>query len=113
MSRNFKTRDATGPTPEEALRLASQVAPTAPPAVLAAPAFPAAPAAPPAPPPEPMGVLSQRFTETTLLAIARAAKQRGTTQKRLIAEALRAAGVPVAPADLADRAPPRRRGDEV
>ncbi|WP_270933477.1 hypothetical protein [Falsiroseomonas oryzae] len=58
-------------------------------------------------------VLSHRFREGTLLAIARVAKERGLTQKQLIARALLEAGVPVMEADLEDRTPVRRRRDEV
>ncbi len=59
------------------------------------------------------GVMSYRFHEETLLSIARVAKERGVTQKRVINAALEAVGVKVHPADWATRPPPRRRMDEV
>ncbi len=55
-------------------------------------------------------MLSVRLTETTLEALANFAIERGTTQRRVIAEALAAHGVIVAARDLEDRPPPRRRG---
>jgi hypothetical protein len=50
-------------------------------------------------------MLAQRFTEPTLDSLARVAREKGLTQKQLIAQALAAAGVQVHPEDLRDRTP--------
>ena len=55
-------------------------------------------------------MLSVRLTEATLEALADYAHQQGTTQRRVIAEALASRGIHVAARDLEDRPPPRRRG---
>lgn len=55
-------------------------------------------------------MLSVRLTEATLDALADYALQKGTTQRRVIAEALASRGIQVAGRDLEDRPPPRRRG---
>lgn len=55
-------------------------------------------------------MLSVRLTEATLEALAAYAIDHGTTQRQVIAEALAARGVRVAPRDLKDRPQPRRRG---
>jgi hypothetical protein len=55
-------------------------------------------------------MLAQRFAEPTLDSLARIAREKGLTQKQLIAQALVAAGVEVHPEDLRDRTPVRRRG---
>jgi hypothetical protein len=55
-------------------------------------------------------MLSVRMTEATLEALAAYALQKGTTQRRVIAEALAKHGVGVAAGDLVDRPLPRRRG---
>lgn len=72
------------------------------------------PAPPPARPydPEDNSVLSHRFREASLMAIARAAKARGMTQKQLLSFALTSIGVELHPADMGVRAPARRRMDE-
>ena len=56
-------------------------------------------------------MLSVRLTEATLEALADYALQQGTTQRRVIAEALASHGIQVAGRDLEDRPPPRRRGN--
>jgi predicted DNA-binding protein len=55
-------------------------------------------------------MLSVRMTEETLEALASYAVQNGTTQRRIIAEALAKHGLPVAARDMEDRPLPRRRG---
>ena len=55
-------------------------------------------------------MLSVRMTEATLEALASYALGHGTTQRRVIAEALAKHGVRVAARDLQDRPLPRRRG---
>jgi hypothetical protein len=91
--------------PEDAVRIARETAPHQPPALAAAPAqmMPAAGKVTSA-------MLAQRFTEPTLDSLARVAKERGLTQKQLIAQALAAVGVEVHAEDLRDRTPARRRG---
>jgi len=49
-----------------------------------------------------------RFRQSSIRALAAAARERGQTQKQVIAHALKAAGVPVAAADLEDRTPRRQ-----
>lgn len=95
--------------PEEAVRIARETAPHQPPAQATA-----APAMAPAPAPATKAstaMLAQRFTEPTLDSLARVAREKGLTQKQLIAQALVVAGVAVHPEDLRDRTPARRRGD--
>jgi Fe2+ or Zn2+ uptake regulation protein len=55
-------------------------------------------------------MLSVRMMEETLEALATYAHDRGTTQRRVIAEALVKHGVRVSARDLQDRPLPRRRG---
>jgi hypothetical protein len=55
-------------------------------------------------------MLSVRMTEATLEALAAHALGKGTTQRRVIAEALAKHGVNVAARDLEERPLPRRRG---
>jgi hypothetical protein len=106
--RELKSR-AAPIDPDEAVRIARETAPHQPPAM-------AAPATlvqvPPSPASSRMAtaMLAQRFTEPTLDNLARVARERGLTQKQLIAQALVAAGVDVHPEDLRDRTPARRRG---
>lgn len=50
------------------------------------------------------------MTEGTLEALARFAIEKGTTQRRVIAEALAKHGVQVSSHDLEERPQPRRRG---
>jgi hypothetical protein len=95
--------------PDEAVRIARETAPHQPPALAAAPALVQVS-------PSPVvskvvsAMLAQRFTEVTLDNLARVARERGLTQKQLIAQALAAVGVEVHPDDLRDRTPARRRG---
>ena len=90
------TRQA--PSPEEMLRIAGAAAPQQPSAVAQSEGA------------DKSAMLSVRLTETTLEALANYALQHGTTQRRVIAEALASRGIQVAARDLEDRPPPRRRG---
>lgn len=97
--KNLKSTRATpAVSPEEMLRIAGTAAPQQPPAVASGEGSAKA------------AMLSVRMTEATLEALARFALEHGTTQRRVIAEALAAHGVRVAARDLEDRPPPRRRG---
>ena len=95
--------------PDEAVRIARETAPHQPPAMAATPA-------PGQVPPSPASsrvataMLAQRFTELTLDSLARVAREKGLTQKQLIAQALTSVGVEVHSEDLRDRTPARRRG---
>jgi hypothetical protein len=90
----LKPRAGTRPLPEEVLKVAAEAAPRQPPAVLEQP--------------DKATTLNLRVRASTIRALARAAKERGLTQKQVIAEALQAAGIAVAHADLEDRTPRRR-----
>jgi hypothetical protein len=85
-------------TPEEMLRAAGHAAPQQPPAVGNPERA------------DKSAMLSVRMMEATLEALASYALEQGTTQRRVIAEALARYGVRVAAKDLQDRDPPRRRG---
>jgi uncharacterized protein (DUF1778 family) len=52
--------------------------------------------------------LNLRVRESTVAALAAAARDRGLTMKQVVCQALAQAGVDVAPADLEDRTPRRR-----
>lgn len=95
------TRPTPLASPQDMLRIADVAAPQQPPAVLSA---------------EGSGksaMLSVRMTEATLEALASYALTHGTTQRRVIAEALAAYGIRVAARDQEDRPQPRRRGGRV
>lgn len=92
--KNLKPR--ARPTPEEALAIAAETAPTQPPAKVSAS--------------DRLTTLNMRLRETSINAILTAAKSRGLTMKQLVAHALAETGVPIAPADLEDRTPRRRTG---
>jgi hypothetical protein len=98
MARTLKTRTLS---PDEAVRIASSVAPELPPATL--------PSVSAQPVPDKPGMLSVRLMESSLTALARAARDQGVTQRQVVAKALAAAGVTIAQADLEDRPAPRRR----
>ena len=85
---------APRPSPEEALRVASAAAPAQPPAQMRASDRPT--------------TLNLRVRESTVAALAAAARARGLTMKQVVCQALADAGVEVAPADLEDRTPRRR-----
>lgn len=63
--------------------------------------------------PQRQSVLSHRFREGSLMAIARMAKERGLTQRQVLVQVLVAFGVPIMPEDQGKRPPLRRRQDEV
>ena len=90
--KNLKPRNR--PTPEEALAIATQTAPSQPPAKVA--------------PTDRLTTLNMRLRETSITAILATAKSRGLTMKQLVAHALAESGVEIAPADLEDRTPRRR-----
>ena len=96
----MKTLKSTRPviTPEEMLRAAGHAAPQQPPAVANADGE------------DKSAMLSVRMMESTLEALAIYTLDNGTTQRRVIAEALAKYGVRVAARDLEDRPLPRRRG---
>lgn len=81
--------------PEEALRISAQEAPTLPPARVEAQ--------------DRSTTLNLRLRTSTVDAIAAHAKERGLTQKQLVMRALADAGVDIAPEDLEDRTPRRKR----
>jgi hypothetical protein len=95
--KNLKSTRATL-TPDEMLRAAGSAAPRQPPAVAKMDT------------PDKAAMLSVRMMEGTPEALARFALERGTTQRRVIADALAVHGARVSPADLRDRPQPRRRG---
>ncbi len=88
----FKTRASSRPSPEVALAATAQAAPQHPPASVER---------------DTALTLNVRFRESSIRALAAAARERGQTQKQVIAHALKAAGVHVADADLEDRTPRR------
>lgn len=92
------TRQAPAASPDEMLRIAGAAAPQQPPAVAQNNGA------------DKSAMLSVRLTEATLDSLADFALQHGTTQRRVIAEALVARGIQVSGRDLEDRPPPRRRG---
>lgn len=92
------TRQAPAASPDEMLRIAGAAAPQQPSAISQTNGA------------EKSAMLSVRLTEATLDALAHYALQHGTTQRRVIAEALASRGIQVAGRDLEDRPPPRRRG---
>ncbi len=90
----------TAITPEEMLRVAGSAAPQQPPAVASTEQA------------DKSAMLSVRMMEATLEALAAYALDKGTTQRRVIAEALAKHGVRVSARDLEDRPQPRRRGGQ-
>jgi predicted DNA binding CopG/RHH family protein len=97
--KNLKsTRPAPAIAPDDMLRIASVAAPQQPSAVTNAEGA------------DKSAMLSVRMTEATLEALANYAVDHGTTQRRVIAEALAAHGIRVSARDLEDRPLPRRRG---
>jgi hypothetical protein len=98
-TKGLKNLGAGRPNAEEALRIAAAIAPSAPPAAVeAAPVYDQRPI-----------VISIRITEHTAAELATAADRQGITQRVFISRALAAAGLDVAPDDLKERTPPRRR----
>jgi hypothetical protein len=92
------TRQAPVSSPDELLRIAGEAAPQQPSAIAQTNGVGKS------------AMLSVRLTEATLEALADYALEQGTTQRRVIAEALASRGIQVAGRDLEDRPPPRRRG---
>ncbi|HJS86199.1 MAG TPA: hypothetical protein VJ779_12135 [Acetobacteraceae bacterium] len=95
--KGLKSTRAPAMAPEEMLRVAGVAAPRQPPAVVSVGSGKSV-------------MISIRMTEQTAEALAACAIEHGVTQRRLVAEALAARGVAVAPRDLEDRPLPRRRG---
>lgn len=92
------------PSPEEALAIVSQAAPNQPPARMVQTLLPE-PAEGRA---DPRTTLNLRVRQSTIIAIERAAQERGLTLKQVVTQALQARGVQVAPADLEDHTPRRK-----
>lgn len=92
------------PSPEEALAIVSQAAPSQPPAKVVQAVMPE-PADSKA---DPRTTLNLRVRQSSIVAIEAAARERGLTLKQVVTQALQAAGVKVAPADLEDRTPRRK-----
>lgn len=84
------------PSPSEALAIATSTAPEQPPTQVADPVS------------DRSTTLNLRVKRVTVAALEAAAKGRGLTMKQVVCQALEAAGVPVASADLEDRTPRRR-----
>ena len=82
------------PTPDEAVRIATETAPRLPPAQMPQLDRPV--------------TFTMRLKSGTLAAIEASARQQGVTLKQRIMHALAADGVEVVPADLADGTPRRR-----
>src|SRR5437879_2250824 len=91
--KNLKPRSAR-PSPEEALGIATQTAPSVPPTRLHAT--------------DRATTLNLRVRESTIEALAAGARERGLTMKQLVCQSLAAAGIAVATADLEDRTPRRK-----
>jgi hypothetical protein len=91
--KNLKPRSSR-PSPEDALAIATQTAPTLPPTRLEIDDRPT--------------TLNLRVRWSTIEALTANAHERGLTMKQVVCQALAAAGISVAPADLEDRTP--RRG---
>ena len=93
MKSTLKTRSSR-PSPEDALRIVDATAPTQPPAQVEQDDL--------------ATTLNLRVRQSTVDAITKVSREQGMTMKQVVARALAAAGVPVAPADLEDRTPRRR-----
>ena len=91
--KNLKPRSSR-PSPEDALAIATQTAPTLPPARLSVD--------------DRATTLNLRVRSTTIEALMAVAHERGLTMKQVVCQALADAGVPVASADLEDRTPRRK-----
>ena len=91
--KNLKPRSSR-PSPEDALAIAAQTAPSLPPTRLGVD--------------DRATTLNLRVRESTITALMTTARERGLTMKQVVCQALTAAGVAVAPADLEDRTPRRK-----
>ncbi len=83
-------------SPIEALAIATSAAPMQPPAQISGTGRDAP------------TTLNLRVRKSSLTALVEAAKGQGLTMKQVVCQALEAAGVPMAPADLEDRTPRRK-----
>lgn len=84
------------PSPVEALAIATSAAPMQPPAQMSGAGLDAP------------TTLNLRVRTSTVAALVEAARTQGFTMKQVVCQALEAAGVAVAPADLEDRTPRRK-----
>ena len=91
--KNLKPRSSR-PSPEDALAIAAHTAPTLPPTQVGILDRPT--------------TLNLRVRSSTIEALMTAARERGLTMKQVVCQALDAAGVTVASADLEDRTPRRK-----
>jgi hypothetical protein len=91
--KTLKSRSSR-PTPEDALAIAAQTAPTLPPTQLGVVDRPT--------------TLNLRVRSSTIEALMASARERGLTMKQVVCQALTNAGVAVAAADLEDRTPRRK-----
>ena len=91
--RQLKPRGSR-PSPEEALAIVTETAPTLPPAQLVVD--------------DRATTLNLRVRSSTLDALIAAARERGLTMKQVVCQGLTQAGVAVAVADLEDRTPRRK-----
>jgi hypothetical protein len=82
------------PSPDDALAIAAQTAPSLPPTRLAAD--------------DRSTTLNLRVRPSTINSLMRFARERQLTMKQVVCQALLAAGVAVAEADLEDRTPRRK-----
>ena len=94
------------PSPDEALAIAASTAPQQPPTQVQQVELPK-PATIVAPSDIPT-TLNLRMRRSSVMAVEAAAKAKGMTMKQVIGHALKAAGVPIAEADLEDRTPRRK-----
>ena len=90
--KNLKTRSRL--SPEDALAIAAHTAPTLPPTQLRTE--------------DRATTLNLRLRASTIDALVATARERGLTMKQVVCQALSAAGISVAPADLEDRTPRRK-----
>jgi hypothetical protein len=81
------------PSPDDAVRIATEAAPSLPPARLAT---------------DKAQAFNTRLRASTIAAIEARARAEGATLKQVICRALADAGIAVAPADLEDGTPRRR-----
>ena len=85
------------PSPAEALAIATSTAPQQPPVQIAEATI------------DGSTTLNLRVKASTIKALMDAAKAQGLTMKQVVCQALDRAGLPIAPADLEDRTPRRRK----
>lgn len=91
--KNLKPRSSRL-SPEDALAIATQTAPSLPPTQLIID--------------DKATTLNLRLRTSTIEALTTAARERGLTMKQVVCQALSDAGIHVAPLDLEDRTPRRR-----